>query len=87
MRILVPHASVAFKSLTLPLSLQGRGDPRTQPIPPIQNCSLRQNRSAFPVEALPNGIGQAKSCLVSDEGVAPPGLPPFAQLIEIEINA
>ena len=48
---------------------------------------LRQNRFAFLVEALLNSIGQAKSCLLSDKGVAPPGLPPFAQLIEIEISA
>jgi hypothetical protein len=45
------------------------------------------NRSAFLVEALLNSIGQAKSCLLSDKGVAPPGLPLFAQPIEMEVKA
>jgi hypothetical protein len=45
------------------------------------------NRSVFLVEALLNSIGQVKSCLLSDKGVAPPGLSPFAQPIEIEVNA
>lgn len=44
------------------------------------------NRSTFQVEALLNGIGQAENCLLPDKGVAPPGLPPFAQPIEIEVN-
>jgi hypothetical protein len=31
-------------------------------------------------------MGQAKNCLLSDKGVAPLGLPSFAQPIEIEVN-